>query len=57
MYTLDEVRRLLKPLNISEVSRQTGVHQNAIYRLMNNKSKPSYETVMKISEYLGTVYK
>lgn len=53
--TLDEVREKLKPMNVSFVSRQTGVHKNAIYRLMNGTTEPKYETVQKIINWLEGV--
>ena len=53
--TLDEVREKLKPMNVSFVSRQTGVHKNAIYRLMKGTTEPKYETVQKIINWLDGV--
>lgn len=55
MLCLEEVRRRLEPMNISRVARETGVHPNAIYRLVNGKSTPSYSTVEKLSHWLETM--
>lgn len=52
MKTLDEIRRELSDRNLRAVSDRTGVHYNALLRLMNHNSNPSYETVRKITEYL-----
>lgn len=50
--TLDEIRRQLEDRNIQAVARATGIHPNAIYRIMRGKSRPLYETVEKLRKYL-----
>lgn len=52
MITLDEIKRQLKDMNLRAVSRGAGVHYNALYRLVNGETNPSYETVHKIVSYL-----
>lgn len=52
MKTLEEIRWELSDRNLKAVSERTGVHYNALLRLYNENSNPSYETVRKISEYL-----
>lgn len=52
MKTLYEVRRELSDRNLKTVSDRTGVHYNALLRLVNQQSNPSYETVRKVAEYL-----
>ncbi|WVH13954.1 hypothetical protein CASP1_00031 [Alcaligenes phage CASP1] len=52
MITLDEIKRQLKDMNLRAVSRGAGVHYNALYRLVNGDTNPSYETVHKIVSYL-----
>lgn len=54
MLTLEEVRGKLKTehMKISRVASDAGLHPNAVYRLMRENSKPSYETVKKLSDYL-----
>ena len=52
MLSIDEVRRRLEPMNIMYVSRKTGVHSNAIYRLMRGDTQPRYATIEKLSNWL-----
>lgn len=48
---LDQLRKMLKIMNLQEVARGTGIHPNTIYRLVNG-SGAQYETVRKILDYL-----
>ena len=52
MKTLEEIKRQLEDSKLKTVADKTGVHYNAIYRLMNGQTNPSYETVKKLSDYL-----
>jgi DNA-binding phage protein len=49
--TLDEMRRRLEPMNLREVSRQTGVHQNLLYRIKSGGS-PNMRTFERIRAWL-----
>lgn len=53
MMTLEQIREKLKDRNLSAVADAIGVHRNAIYRLVNDQSNPSYETVRRLVEYLS----
>lgn len=50
--TLDEIRERLADMNIRAVARSSGVHYNALYRLIKGGTNPSYKTVQKIIAYL-----
>ena len=52
MLTLEVIKERLKDANLKKVADSAGVHYNALYRLMNEKSEPKYETVKKLSDYL-----
>lgn len=52
MLTLDQIRKRLEPMNIQYVSRETGLHPNALYRIMKGKTSARYETVKKLSDWL-----
>lgn len=52
MMTLPEIRERLRDRNIQKVSEATGLHPHSIYRLMKEDSRPAYETVKKIIDYL-----
>lgn len=53
MMTLEQIKEKLKDRNLSAVADATGIHRNAIYRLVNGRSRPSYETVRRLVEYLN----
>lgn len=52
MLNLEEIRRRLKPMNLSHVARETGVHPNALYRIVSGRTGARYETVKKLSDWL-----
>lgn len=54
MLTLEQIRERLKNdhMKINKVAEGSGLHPNAVYRMMRENSKPSYETVKKLSDYL-----
>lgn len=52
MLTLERIRVKLQHMNINSVARQSGVHQNAIYRIMKGSDSARYETVKKLSDFL-----
>ena len=54
MLTLEEIRNRLRESHskINKVAEGAGLHPNAVYRLMREDSKPAYETVKKLSDYL-----
>lgn len=52
MRTLEEIKRELQDRNLKAVADGSGVHYNALYRLMAGQVSPSYETVKKLNDYL-----
>lgn len=55
MLTLEQIRTALSDRNLSEVSRQTGMHYNVVYRAATDRTQnPSYETVKALSDYLDS---
>jgi DNA-binding phage protein len=52
MIELDDLREKLKDRNLKMVAEGAGVHYNALYRLMNERARPSYETVKRLVQYL-----
>lgn len=52
MLALETIRDMLQDRNLREVSRQSKVHYNVIYRLANGTKNPAYATVRKLSDYL-----
>ena len=52
-YTLEEIVRLLQPLNMSRVSRDTGVCRVTLSNLKNGKTTDCMQsTVQALSDYL-----
>jgi len=52
MIGLSEIRERLADRNLREVSRQSGLHYNVVYRLANGTENPSFRTVRLLAEYL-----
>ena len=52
MVQLEKIRNDLKDRNVQAVARATGIHANAIYKIMRGTTNPKYETVRKLAEYL-----
>ena len=52
MLTSEQVRHLLAERNLREVARESDLHYNIVYRVANGTTRPSYETVKKLSDYL-----
>lgn len=55
--TLDEIKKRLKESNLKAVATAAGIHHNALYRLMNGGTNPSYETVRKLIDYINSLSK
>lgn len=53
MVELEELRKQLEPYNLSKVSRATGVDRSTLSRLMNEHSRPSYDTVKTLVDWLN----
>lgn len=54
MTELEKLRQMLSDMNIQAVARGSGVHPNALYRIMTGSSNPKYETVQRVMNYLIT---
>ena len=52
MLTVEQIKHKLKDSNLKRVAENSGVHSATIYRFMNEKSRPLYETVKALSDYL-----
>jgi DNA-binding phage protein len=52
MLTVEQIKSRLKDANLKRVAENAGVHPATVYRLMNEDSKPLYETVKALSDYL-----
>lgn len=52
MMTPDEVRSALQDRNLQKVAEGSKVAPATIYRFMNPASRPTYETVKALSDYL-----
>lgn len=52
MLTIEQMRARLADRNLKTVADNIGVHEQTIYRIVNGTTKPSYETLAKLSDYL-----
>ena len=52
MMTIEQIKKRLADANLKRVAENSGVHPATVYRLMEGESKPLYETVKALSDYL-----
>ncbi len=52
MMEIEDLKKKLKTHNLSKVAEQSGVDKHTLYRLMSERSRPSYETVKKLVEWM-----
>lgn len=53
MLTVEQIKKRLKDANLRKVAESAGVHPATLYRFMNDDSKPLYDTVKALSDYLS----
>ena len=51
MLNVEQIKEQLKDRNLRAVSRAVGLHENTIYRFINDRD-PRWSTVEKLSKYL-----
>jgi len=56
MMTLEQLKMKLKPMNLSIVAKESGVHYNSVCRIVNGSISPKYETVQKLVKWLEDSY-
>ena len=50
---IEELRERIKPFNLREVSRQTGIKYGHLYWVISGRIKnPPYDTVCKLIEFI-----
>ena len=52
MMTVEQIKKRLEDANLKRVAENAGVHPATVYRFMQEESKPLYETVKALSDYL-----
>ena len=52
MLTIKKIKQRLSDSNLKRVAIKSGVHPATVYRFMRGQSKPTYETVELLSNYL-----
>lgn len=52
MNTTESIRKQLQDANLAKVARKAGLSPATVYRFMQQDSKPLYETVKALSDYL-----
>lgn len=52
MMTVEQIKQRLEDANLKRVAENAGVHPATVYRFMQEESKPLYDTVKALSDYL-----
>lgn len=52
MLTIEQIKSRLADANLRRVAQNAGIHPATVYRFMNEDSRPLYETVKALSDYL-----
>ena len=52
MLTVEQIKKRLQDANLKRVAENAGIHPATVYRFMQEDSKPLYETVKSLSDYL-----
>ena len=52
MIDLDELRKLLKTMNLTKISEETNIPYGRIWRLCHTTAEPSFATVKAVAEHL-----
>ena len=55
MIDLDQLRTTLKAMNLSKIAEETGVPYGRIHRLTHTTTRPSFETVKAVVDYLESL--
>lgn len=53
MIDVKAIQEKLKTHNLRKVAAEIGIHENTLYRFMNNRD-PRYSTVKKITDWLNS---
>jgi predicted urease superfamily metal-dependent hydrolase len=53
MLTVEQIKKRLQDANLKRVAENAGIHPATVYRFMQEESKPLYETVKALSDYLS----
>lgn len=52
MTLLDKIKEAMADRNMNEMARRIGIHANTLRAIRRGEQMPSYETLMKLAEYL-----
>lgn len=52
MINIEKLRLLLQDLSMPSLAKETGIHQNSLYKIRRGKSEPRVQTLAKIETYL-----
>jgi hypothetical protein len=55
MYTPEQIVIALRDRNLKAVAKLSGVHYGTVRRAALGVSRPSYETVVRLSQYIDSV--
>lgn len=52
MLTVEQIKQKLEDANLRKVAEKAGLTPGTMYKFMSNSNRPSYDTVLKLSNYL-----
>ncbi len=52
MYTVEQIREIMRDRNQAEVARRTGIHPMTITKIMNGQDSMNLSTYKKLVDYL-----
>jgi hypothetical protein len=55
MIDINELKTMLKAMNLVHVSKGAGVNYGRVWRLVHTDTRPSYDTVQKIVKYIDSI--
>jgi len=55
MIDINELKTMLKAMNLMHVSKGSGVNYGRVWRMVHTDTQPSYDTVQKIVKYIESI--
>ena len=55
MIDINELKTMLKAMNLVHVAKGAGVNYGRVWRLVHTDTQPSYDTVQKIVKYIESI--
>ncbi len=53
MLTIEQIKDKMRDRKASKVAKAIGISRQALYLILNGATRPSYDTLQKLSDYLN----